>query len=294
LVFNTTFDSSVTSLSNAAQWESAFNYATSFYSNLFSDNITINLTLDASPGTSILGESTTQLAVLNSGYPQMLAVLTADQTTPNDATAVSNLPATDPITGPQAWVVSTAQGKALGLIAGNASASDGTVTMGTGYSYTFDPNNRAVPNEYDFIGVAEHEISEVMGRIGLLGANLGSGNLAHSYGALDLFGYTGPGDPSLGINTTTPVYFSIDGGVSDLIAFNNPGNGGDSRDWASGQGNDSYNAFSGSGVENNVSAVDLEEMDVIGYDFVGPEPASFLPLLAGIAWIGYRLRRKAA
>jgi hypothetical protein len=33
------------------------------------------------------------------------------------------------------------------------------VTIGAGYSFTFDPNNRAVPGKYDFIGIAEHEIS---------------------------------------------------------------------------------------------------------------------------------------
>ena len=36
-------------------------------------------------------------------------------------------------------------------------------------SFTFDPNKRVVPRHFDAIGVLEHEISEVLGRLGLLG-----------------------------------------------------------------------------------------------------------------------------
>src|SRR5439155_7492520 len=60
--------------------------------------------------------------------------------------------------------------------------------------------------------------------------------------------------------------FSINNGTTLLKAFNFP-NGGtsDPQDWASGT-NDSFNAVGSSGVKNDLSAVDVQVMDVIGYD----------------------------
>jgi hypothetical protein len=63
--------------------------------------------------------------------------------------------------------MSNAEAKALGLLAGNATGIDGYVGFNNSANYTFNPNNRAVAGEYDFIGLALHEITEVMGRYGV-------------------------------------------------------------------------------------------------------------------------------
>jgi hypothetical protein len=294
LVFNNNFNlsgdgSSLNanlSAGEVTQWENAIDYIESVYSSAFSDSITINLTIDAAPGTSALGESETQLTGAYT-YAQIKTALTNDASSAADDTAVANLPASDPTNGAD-FLLATAQAKALGLMNPNSTISDGTVTFGAGWNYTFDPNNRAVPGDFDFIGVAEHEITEVMGRIGLLGENLDG---SPDYSILDLFGYTSPGHISLAPQVNG-AYFSIDGGVTNLKTFNDAINGGDAKDWASGT-NDSFNAFTGSGTLNALSAVDLETMDVIGYNTVTPEPGYMVPLcVAGIAFFFLRRRTR--
>ncbi len=156
------------------EWISAWNYAAGVIQSQYSDPITINITFAAGGG---LGSSNTNLQFIGGAddYATMKAALIADATTANDATANANLPAVDPTGGNRFFIASFAEAKALGLRAANDGATDGTITLGTGNTYTFDPNNRAVAGAYDFIGVAEHEISEVMGRIGILGNDLGTG-----------------------------------------------------------------------------------------------------------------------
>jgi hypothetical protein len=69
MTINTTFDSSVTSLPAAAQWESAWNYATGQIQSLYSDPITINLTLTSGTPSGILGQSGPQLQTIGTLDP---------------------------------------------------------------------------------------------------------------------------------------------------------------------------------------------------------------------------------
>ncbi len=86
---------------------------------------------------------------------------------PTSSSAYAELAATA-TTGGQIDV-SSAQQKAFGQLAANDSAVDGSVGFqlngAGGVTYDFNPFQRGVANEWDFIGVALHEISHALGRI---------------------------------------------------------------------------------------------------------------------------------
>jgi len=171
--------------------------------------------------------------------------------------------AADPTNGAGTWWLARSQAKALGYIPDDM-ADDGGTTFGAGNPFTF---SGAIPaGTFDFQGIASHEITEVMGRIGLSGGTVDT--TPNSFTLIDNFSYTGPGTKSL--RGGPGNHFSIDNGTTLLKLWNDPtANHLDSRDWAGGT-NDAFNQFSARGVVNPVSPVDFQLMDVIGYGAADP------------------------
>jgi hypothetical protein len=294
LLFNPTFDDAGMAAAGLtggqiANVHAAFDEAAAQLSSAFSDSIHININVTAVAGTGTLGMSSTSL--LGFSYNTIRNAFLADAKSADDAIAVGpggSVAAADPLGASHQWWVSRAQAKALGLIADSAVTADGTFTFGAGFNYSFNPNSVG-PGQIDFQGVVLHELTEIMGRIPGLGTT--SFSAIPSYLAFDLFRYTASG--SRGLTAGSGIQFSFDGGATLLKAYNFPnGNGSDPQDWASGT-NDSFNAFTTSGVKNGLSAVDFQVMDVIGYDRVSavPEPATSLMALAALL-AGVNLRRR--
>lgn len=267
VTFNVTYDSSVTSQPNAAQIETAFGIATQTMQTLYTNSSSVNITLywgNTGPFSGGVGLGASEILALGTfTYMQLTNALRTTRTTVADSNSVASLPATDPAASAgAAWYIPRAEIKAMGLagvygFTANDTNNDGDISFASNFTYTFDPTNRAVAGKFDFIGVAEHEITEVMGRMTFLLNN------PSIYVPYDLFRFTN-GARSFNPNSTN-VYFSVDNGITALKFFNTNGNGGDIQDWASSALPDSYDAFCSAGEKLFLSAADLTSVDILGY-----------------------------
>ncbi len=258
---NVTYDSSVTDSGNAAAIEGAVAAAVQFLESTFTNPITLNIDvgygeINGGPISSgALAESENN--TISAGYATITSAMSAGAISTDQIAAAASLPAGNPTNG-GSFEIARAEAKALGLLAGtDHSVVDGYVGLSNSASFTFDPNNRAVSGEVDAIGAFEHEITEVMGRVGALGQHDGT----NVYTPIDLFRYASAGVRQL---VYGPGYFSIDGQTL-LTPYNDPSSGGDAVDWYPALVGDSF-GDGYSGVASLAGATDLEEMNVLGYD----------------------------
>ncbi|MBV9118717.1 MAG: NF038122 family metalloprotease [Acetobacteraceae bacterium] len=303
ITINPIYDSSITSLSNAASIESAFNTVAGDYARSFAGNAVINVGVSwgsvdgySLPGNAV-GASVDNLYGYFS-YSNIKGYLSqAASGAPSDsalATAVAHLPSAAP-SGVGQYVVPSSEAKVLGLISPNQSEMDGYIGFaGSVADYTFNPASGIALGTYDFEAVAAHELDEVLGRISGLASSIPSYRTV-----FDLFRYSAPGTLDLGYNDA--AYFSIDGGKTNLGTFNNSSSGGDRSDWlTTSTSSDVQDAFVSGGQALNLTTVDLTGLDALGYGGSNlgnsnappttvafrlvevPEPGSLLLLLTGL------------
>lgn len=258
--------------------------AARLYSTLFSNKevITIDVGFGEIGGSQLvtgdLGESASY-GIFPVDYSTVTSALSGD----GFAFSAANEP-----TGGQ-FFVTTAEAKAMGLIDSTGGLPDGFIGFGdlSGTGFSWNTKGTATgPTQFDLVAVAEHEISEVMGRLGLEDSTDGF------YTPLDLYNYQSPGVLALSPNGG---YFSINNGRTNLGNFNNAGIG-DTGDWASlnsitqsgtlglAPGSfDAYDAFAYPGVNGQVSLSDVIEDTALGYTLkpslalLGNYAASFAP-----------------
>ena len=210
--------------------------------------------------------------------------------------------------------------KALGMRAANDPAEDGAITFSDAFSWDFDASNGVGGSSFDFVGVAAHEIGHLMGFVSgvdivdLVG---GSGPYAPTdldnfrvFSVLDLYRYsayslslTSPPQPAPGAVLDlaygdTP-FFSLDAGLNNLATFSTGSYNGDGRQashWKDNLGLGLLDPTAAPGETLAISALDVQAMDVIGWDaHLVPEPSSIALLLVGsLGLAGFIWRRRRA
>lgn len=286
IVIIPTFDSTITSDLDAALIESTINQAIAFYEANISTNITVNI--DFAEMTSGLGQSSTFVNTIS--YVQYRAALAAHSS--GDATDTSALIATpvgvnNPVNGNANVEVATANLRALGF--GTNVAIDSNIGLNTGITnYTGKAFNASF---YSLLAVVEHEMDEALG----LGSSLDSGSTTGIIRPEDLFRFSAPGVRNFTTSSSAVSYLSVDGGVTNLVGFNQVGPPGSSDygDWAASGSPRVQDAFGTQGA-TPVYGPEAVALDAIGYNYSSatPEPATlglFGASLAMLAW--YRRKR---
>jgi hypothetical protein len=237
-------------------------------------------------------------------YSALRSALATDAKSTSDILAVANLPAAAPLAfrtlTPQGEPVVNSgndainnyvdmfrsQAKALGLpIEGDPLARDAEVQWNDFFldnGFDFDRSDGV--DGMDFESIAMHELGHALGFES--GADLvDESSLPNGPSApedlsefaivrvLDLFRYSAASLPLPDLEPGTEAYFSIDGGATSLATFSTGqynGDGWQAGHWEGESGQGIMDANLPDNVIQNLTALDLQAMDVIGWDLQAP------------------------
>jgi hypothetical protein len=299
LIITPTFGSTITTNANAAAIEAAIDSAIGAMEGLYSNSVNIPVTFTYSPGAAGNLESNTGLFYSES-YSTYLNQLRADSAAnPGNtvlATAITNLPDGNDANGSSLIALAAGQLTMLGVPrSGNA-----VVNINSNQAFAF--SRPVSSNQFDAIGGIEHELDEVLGGGGA-GSTLNNcitnpGFFCGKYGPTDLYRYSAPLTPSFTTSSTASSYFSIDGGVTSIVSFNQNSNG-DYADFApvgTGAGQLIQDAFNSTGQDEayTTSSPEFEMLESIGWDAVvtTPEPGTMVLQSAGLSLLAFYLYRR--
>jgi len=263
LIITPVWDSTILNDPNSLAIQNTINAAIQVYETKFSDPVTVTITF-AEIGSG-LGQSSTFIGTVP--YLSFYNALVADSKTANDVTALAHIPggSTSPVDGAGSIRMTTANQRALGFNANPPpGSSDSTISLNM--SIINIDRISINPSHYDLTAVVSHEIDEVLGT--------SSGLTRPNAAPVDLFRYTAGGLRSY-TTSGDDAWFSIDGGVTDLVRYNQNMQiaGGDYGDWWSALAHTPrvQDAFGTPGAMPNLG-VELTVLDVIGWDLVIPAP----------------------
>jgi hypothetical protein len=306
-----TFSSSITGAANAASIEGAINTAINTVESLYSNTGTVGIVFSAGAGNFLAQSQTSYSSVQYSHYVSLLNSNAANNPANTTlSTAIANL-ATGNKPGPGGSVLVTSADArvALGLasatgfynssgtfVSAGGQAYDGVITLNTGLSLNY--TTTAVSGQYSAIAGIEAQINEILGGGGqgsvLNSIPVGGSKSAYpNIGVLDLYRYSAPGVPTFSSAPGTTAYFSVDGGVTNIIGFNSNPN--------EELGDFNPNGFVQSAVPSKgivpsytTSSPEFTMMESIGYSPVTdvPEPSTWAMMLLGFAGLGFMASRR--
>jgi len=298
----------------------------------FNDPITINIAI-AYDSTSGVANTVPNLALFS--YSSVTARLGTDARSTDDFSVVANLQpgssaqfmvnrgflVPEPslrvdtgTTGNNAEVmVLNANAKALGLIAGDLTGIDATITLNSSFSYDYDRSNGIGLTQYDAVGIFAHEIGHAMGMysraelISTAGANTPDSSFYPAVADLLRFsaesigsagGYAGAGPGVFDVSADDRVkYFSVDGGATLITEFAR----GSNLSFGDGQQANHWRfSLIPAGIMDPtvaegellvISPIDVRFFDAIGFDPI-PEAGTWAAGLTAVAALfGRRLKR---
>src|SRR4051794_18670092 len=237
-------------LAAPASFRAGVQQAVSILAAAISDKITVNIKIDYS------GRGGGAAAGPDHGLFQSYSSIRADllnNATPGDTT-FNALAAGTSIQGQPNVAVWNAQLKLWGLMGANdATTDDGSATFATDINPSL------------LVGVALHELTHAFGRV--------------PYGPqpdlFDFYRFSSPGVRLMtGGATASTAYFSVDGGYTKLADYGQSSDPSDFLNSGVQGGNDPFNEFYTYSTLQTLTAVDLKQMDALGFHLVSATPVT--------------------
>lgn len=325
-----TFEYSFTA-GTSAQAQAAFIEAGNLWSSVLFDPITVRLTV----GTAVLGAGVLGQAFSDQvpfSYADVRSALVADAMSSSDATATAALPATavamlinrtaevgssatpyldnNGSTNNTQLQMTTANAKALGLpftgstLGGFCSTvCDGFIQFNSSFTFDYTRGNGITSGQFDFVGIAAHEIGHALGFVSGVDTLDGNPGFAEDIyqvlSPLDLFRYSSASAAQGAVDftaSTTAKYFSVDGGTTVGPGFatgTSFGDGQQASHWKDSLGLGLLDPTASAGELLAITANDRQALDVIGWNVTAvPEPGRGLLLALGVAAVVLQWRRR--